>query len=143
MADRYAPLAERFWAKVAKSDGCWEWTGSRSGADGYGRIRSAGRQLLAHRVAYELEVGPIPGDLTIDHLCANKGCVRPDHMEPVERGENVRRYTRAIASCPAGHVYDEANTYVGKTGKRACRECARTRDRKRVRSHGRVIARLP
>jgi hypothetical protein len=129
MADRYHPpaLEERYWPQVSKGPDCWEWTGARR--NGYGTIRSQGRQLSTHRVAYELAVGPIPAGLTIDHLCFNKVCVNPAHLEPVTRGENVRRYTRTIVRCPSGHPYDEANTWTDRKGKRQCLACNRARAR--------------
>jgi ribosome-binding protein aMBF1 (putative translation factor) len=83
-------LAQRFEAKVKATDGCWEWQGSK-GPGGYGVITADGKQLQTHRVAYELHVGPIPEGLVIDHLCSNRVCVRPDHLEPVTPSENARR----------------------------------------------------
>ena len=89
--------ADRFWAKVDREgpDGCWLWLGQRN-AWGYGHFR---RTLVpgtyvavkAHRLAYELVVGPIPAGLTLDHLCGRPSCVRPDHLEPVTSAENLRR----------------------------------------------------
>lgn len=80
----------RFWSKVDASGDCWLWTGAPH--LGYGRF-SRGRSgaTYAHRVAYELLVGPIPDGLTLDHLCWNTLCVNPDHLEPVTRAENTRR----------------------------------------------------
>jgi hypothetical protein len=88
---------ERFWAQVDKDshpNGCWVWTGLLT-EDGYGRHTTAdGRDVRAHRWAYEQIVGPIPAGLTLDHddqRCRNRACVRPDHLEPVTRAENTRR----------------------------------------------------
>lgn len=105
-------LPDYFWAKVAvvlERDACWLWKGART-AGGYGtfyersgpnetrpprapgeRAPRPGRQLLAHRVMYETIVGPIPEGLDIDHLCRNRACVRPKHLEPVTRQENLLR----------------------------------------------------
>lgn len=130
MADRYRPLTERFWEKVRKGDGCWEWLGARCEPGGYGRIRLDGAQLLAHRVAYEINVGAIPDDLTIDHLCGNRWCVNPEHLEPVERGENSRRYASALTHCKHGHEFTPENTRTYQRGgrsRRACRACGRRR----------------
>lgn len=84
-------LIDSFWARVAKTDFCWLWNGSRCSA-GYGQLVVNGRQTMAHRFAWEIENGAIPDGLTVDHLCMNKLCVNPDHMELVTRGENARRH---------------------------------------------------
>ena len=115
---------ERFWKKVAVTagDGCWEWNGYVR-PNGYGQF---GRNQAAHRVAYELGVGPIPQGMELDHLCRNRRCVRPSHLEPVSHPENTRRGGAAVKACPQGHPYDEANTYWLKspgTGRRHCRAC--------------------
>lgn len=70
--------------------GCWEWVGARVG-DGYGAFKRAGKRQSAHRVAYVLVKGTIPTGLDLDHRCRNRSCVNPEHLEPVTRGENVRR----------------------------------------------------
>ena len=125
----------RLLAKFTVSDDCWIWTGSQSGriktGEGYGSIKRNGRSMLAHRVMYELLVGPIPEGLQLDHLCRNHICVRPDHLEPVTGPENTRRgnsgkWQRERTHCPSGHPYDEENTYVHPVnGERACRTCKR------------------
>lgn len=82
----------RWWSKIDVSGDCWEWT-PPVGNHGYGEFARQGerRTVLAHRYAYELLVGPIPDGLEIDHLCRNKACVNPDHLEPVTKSENARR----------------------------------------------------
>jgi hypothetical protein len=89
--------AERFWSKVDRSagDGCWTWLG-QTNQWGYGHFRRTlapglYRTVKAHRFAYELVVGPIPAGLTLDHLCGNQSCIRPQHLEPVTNAENLRR----------------------------------------------------
>lgn len=79
---------------VDGESGCWNWTGTID-AKGYGRLDLGGRPQKAHRVAHNLLVGPIGHGLTIDHLCRNKRCVNPDHLEAVTAVENVRRYHEA------------------------------------------------
>jgi len=135
-------LAERFWPKVAKADvGCWDWLASTNW-DGYGYIRNPSGSDRAHVVAYELMVGPVPEGLHLDHLCCNRGCVRPDHLEPVTHQENVHRgrvgavnRARGLAQthCKYGHPFNEVNTYARKDreGSRMCRACDRERHRRK------------
>lgn len=123
-------LPERFAAKVSIArDGCWNWTASKD-AKGYGfywvGTRRDGRMHRAHRVSYELLVGPIPASLVLDHLCRNTSCVNPSHLEPVTAGENTLRGTSFSASnsrritCLAGHPFDGVNS---SSGSRFCRTC--------------------
>lgn len=129
--------AERFWSKVDKSGDCWEWTAYK--LQGYGRFgvggapKNGGRIVYAHRWSYEALVGPIPDGLQLDHLCRNRGCVNPDHLEPVTsrentlRGESLWAINAQKTHCPQGHEYTPENTYYGgRTGNsRYCRECNR------------------
>lgn len=87
----------RFWSKVVPTGFCWEWHGSKS-KKGYGQATFAGKNRQAHRVAYELLVGPIPEGLTLDHICRAHHCVNPDHLEPVTSAENVRRYWATLSA---------------------------------------------
>ena len=114
---------------------CWEWTAAKNSA-GYGVIRVDGALLLAHRYIYELLVGPIENEM--DHLCRNRGCVNPEHIEDVTRRTNflggghpdaVRARTD---TCVRGH--DLRDAYVRRdNGHRMCRECKnqRRRDKRR------------
>ena len=87
------PAPERFWEKVDKAgqDECWLWTANKTAPNGHGRFLGPGGQVMAHRFAYELLVGPIPEGLVIDHLCRVRLCVNPAHLEPVTAEENIRR----------------------------------------------------
>lgn len=138
------PLAERFWVKVDK-DGpipvhrpelgpCWQWTASTT-AGGYGQIRAdwpARTMLYAHRVAYQFVAGAIPDGLQLDHLCRNRACCNPEHLEPVTNRENGLRGQSFAAinarktRCPKGHEYTPENTAVDSNdGSRKCRICRR------------------
>jgi HNH endonuclease len=88
---RPGPIEERFWAKVDRSGDCWLWTASRL-KNGYGCFRIGGKTLGAHRVAYEIVVGPIPAGTDLDHLCSVKHCVNPAHLEVVTRAVNMKRF---------------------------------------------------
>lgn len=122
----------RFWGKVNPAAGendCWEWNGVLL-RNGYAIFQSEGKRVLAHRYSYELHVGPIPDGLVIDHLCRNRKCVNPEHLEPVTQGENARRGNSppALASrkdrCVRGHRYTPATTRINARGWRTCRLCA-------------------
>lgn len=129
--DAYVPL---FLAKVQESDDCWEWVGFRDRL-GYGRYQSWKGENYAHRVSYRIFVGPIPDGMSLDHLCRNRGCVRPDHLEPVLHRVNVLRgdgptaVNAAKTRCVQGHELSGDNLIIRKKGYRECRECGRRRMR--------------
>jgi hypothetical protein len=109
--------------------GCWVWRRGKTKA-GYGQMYVDGKTVYAHRVYYEGYVADIPPGLVIDHLCRNRACCNPDHLEPVSFAENMRRTRRP--SCKRGHLLGDENVYVAPDGERQCRECNRIRARARV-----------
>lgn len=124
--------ARRFWSKVTQAGDCWEWNAYRT-PNGYGRFMDQGRCLYAHRVAYEFMVGPIPVGLQLDHLCRNRSCCNPAHLDPVPPAVNTQRGERATAThCPQGHPYGTRP----ENGKRACRACERARATAKRRAEG-------
>ena len=122
-------LEERFWGKVEKTNSCWYWLAALT-RSGYGTFAYQGRPIGAHRLAYQLSVGPIPDGLHLDHLCKQTDCVNPAHLEPVTPRENSGRTEFARRThCPQGPPYDEANTYrsPNRPTNRQCRICMRER----------------
>jgi hypothetical protein len=140
---RYKSLAESalFYVPIG-DEGCWDWQGEISSTNGYGIAYYKGRGYRAHRAVYEVARGPIPDGLQLDHLCRNRACVRPSHLEPVTNWENTRRGIGPFAikanqtQCQNGHPYDSERRRRGKCPARRCSICdATSRARSRPAEH--------
>jgi hypothetical protein len=104
---------------------CLQWTGSLKTKWGYGQLLYEGRNRSVHIAAWEIEHGPIPHGLTVDHLCRNTSCVRTSHMELVTAAENFRRAVAARTHCRNGHEYAAVGMYPLKNGRRRCKACTK------------------
>lgn len=135
-------IIDRLMSKVTIGPGCWEWQANKNTA-GYGRLSIGGRDgrmVLAHRVAFEHFVGPVPEGRFVLHHCDNPACVRPDHLwlgdarsNAADRDHKGRHRTNGYerkTHCPMGHPYDEQNTMRPPSGGRMCRECCREATRR-------------
>lgn len=96
------PAVDRFWARVDKAGKCWEWRGGRNNT-GYGTFRAGGgATVTVHRFAYELLVGPIPEGHVVDHMCFNKGCVNPAHLNACTQKQNLENRPGPYANSKTG-----------------------------------------
>lgn len=145
------PMADKFWRSVGPDEtggDCWVWAGFLD-SKGYGKLSSRGKTLFAHRVSYELIVAEIPDGLQIDHLCRNKSCVNPWHLEPVTGSVNTLRAVEARippTHCRHGHEYTDETLLIRPTptgSTRKCRICVRQHDRdKHERRRKRAASRI-
>ena len=124
---------------LVTEDGCWEWLGYVA-TNGYGHVSWEGKVVRVHRLMWTLTGRDLPEHeggrrLELDHLCRNRACCNPDHLELVSHRENLMRGDTLPAAqaakthCPQGHPYAGANLYINPKGKRECRECKRDRMR--------------
>lgn len=142
-------LRERFEESFSiDKSGCWVWEKALDAA-GYGRLKIIGGGIeYAHRISYRFYIGEIPIGTEIDHLCRNRSCCNPEHLEAVTHRENVLRSPISVAAmnrmkihCKVGHVFDIENTRIAKNGCRNCKICFRKKDiesKKRCKRYGSV-----
>ena len=126
-------VEERFWSRVERTETCWWWRGTVS-CYGYGAFAPGrGRNIRAHKFAWESTNGPVPDGLVLDHLCRNRACCNPEHLEPVTprvnslRGIGPSAINSRKTECVNGHRFTPANTRVDADGRRNCRTCARAK----------------
>lgn len=121
---------------ITLDTGCWEYSGTIN-SDGYGQVMISRKHHKTHRLVYQHFIKEIPIGLELDHLCRNRKCSNPSHLEVVDgvtntlRGESFSSMNRKKTQCPQGHSYDEDNTRIGVKGDRRCKLCEKEYDRQR------------
>jgi len=129
---------QRFLLKIKINIDYWEWQDSLD-KDGYGHLRVGDKKIRVHRWIYEYYYGSICPVLTIDHLCRNRGCCNPFHLEQVTQKENTQRgltgkinnHNKIKTHCKRGHEFTHDNVYIGKKGNRICKKCHKILDAKK------------
>lgn len=131
---------DRFWRFVDKTNDCWIWMGSHNGTE-YGKFWLKGKTIYAHRISYFLAYGKIEPEYEIDHLCKNRRCVNPSHLEKVtgkinkNRGNSFSGLNIKRTHCSNGHELTEDNlceNYLLR-GQKVCKTCLREQEEKRKR----------
>lgn len=123
-----AEQQKKFWSKVVQGGGCWVWAGMHSDR-GYGAFMAEGKRYMAHRVAYALTFGDPSPEMDVDHLCRNRGCCNPAHLEAVTHRENLLRGNGFAGRnsrknhCAQGHEFTPENTGLNARGYRQCQTC--------------------
>lgn len=126
--------ADDFWNELVPDGECLVWPSVNH--DGYGRLTYEGRKWLAHRLTVHLYGIPVPDGYEVDHLCRNRACAKPEHLEVVDHRENMRRGTgmdrvhAAKTHCHNGHEFSSENTHITPKGARVCLTCRREYDRR-------------
>lgn len=147
-------IRERFWSKVEKTSTCWLWRGAlrRRAYGRYGRFWANGQSREAHRIAYEITIGPIPPGLTLDHQCGEPRCVNPSHLVPMSLRENILRgivnptaINARRTTCKYGHPFDATFLHYGRPARRclACRRRLNEASRRRCRARAKQSAASP